>query len=214
MAKTAFFFPKQRSYTKAEVGIGTLILFIAGIIVAALAAGTLLQTSQSLQSKALATGTQAREMIGSRLEFVSLLATDGSDGFIDDFKLELRLGAGTAAVDLSALHLGLTLHNGSVTYTYSNKSCTRVAYPSQNGYYVNTTTKKGTFTVYYRKESQNHIPGMLQSGELVVLCFGSVYSIGQEEQLRIELVPPKGFSVGKTLYTPLVMVDKNILLYR
>ena len=48
---------------KAAEGIGTLIIFIALILVAAVAAGVLIQTASSLQSKSLDVGRQSQEKI-------------------------------------------------------------------------------------------------------------------------------------------------------
>ena len=53
---------------KGISGIGTLIIFIALILVAAVAAIVLLQTSESLQSRAVATGKESEQQVSTKLQ--------------------------------------------------------------------------------------------------------------------------------------------------
>ena len=64
---------------KAAQGIGTLIIFIALILVAAVAAGVLIQTAGSLQSKSLDVGRQTQEKITADIEVVQVYVTNTSD---------------------------------------------------------------------------------------------------------------------------------------
>ena len=57
---------------KGAQGIGTLIIFIAMILVAAVAAGVLIQTASSLQSKSLDVGRQSQEKVTTDIDVVSV----------------------------------------------------------------------------------------------------------------------------------------------
>ena len=71
---------------KAEMGVGTLIVFIAMLLVAAIAAGVLIQTAGSLQEKSLSTGQQARAQISTNARVIEVSASDGRNGNVTDFQ--------------------------------------------------------------------------------------------------------------------------------
>ncbi|MFH7903188.1 MAG: flagellin, partial [Candidatus Aenigmatarchaeota archaeon] len=48
---------------KTQFGLTTLIIFIAMIVTAAIAAGVIIYTTQTLQQRALQVGAQARERV-------------------------------------------------------------------------------------------------------------------------------------------------------
>lgn len=89
---------------KAEAGIGTLIIFISMILVAAVAAGVLIQTASSLQSKAIDTGHKAKAEVSTSTTALQLYLNDSnSDADILVYNhtyLKLRLSAGSQTIRL------------------------------------------------------------------------------------------------------------------
>lgn len=98
----------QRKHLKkddsAEIGIGTMIVFIAAILVAAIAAGVLINTAMKLQSKSQQTGTEATQNVAAAL---SILRVDGlrseTTDDIEQLSVTVQLAAGAEPVDLSKL---------------------------------------------------------------------------------------------------------------
>lgn len=88
----------------AEIGIGTMIVFIAAILVAAIAAGVLINTAMKLQSKSQQTGNEATQNVASAL---SIMRVDGlrseDTGDVDQLDVTVQLAAGAEPVDLSKL---------------------------------------------------------------------------------------------------------------
>ena len=86
---------------RGQVGIGTLIIFIALVLVSAVAAGVLINTAGDLQSRASDTGSDAQAQVSNQIDVVSATGyDDGSDG-IDEFHLVVKKSPGSDPIDLS-----------------------------------------------------------------------------------------------------------------
>ena len=83
------------------MGIGTLIIFIATILVAAVAAGVLISTSGILQQRALITGQEARKKITNSIEVISILAQGNkTEESLNNFEILIRLDAGSDPIQM------------------------------------------------------------------------------------------------------------------
>lgn len=60
--------PPTSSSSRGQVGIGTLVVFVAMVLVAAIAGGVLIDTAGFLQSKSEATGEEASKQVSSRIQ--------------------------------------------------------------------------------------------------------------------------------------------------
>lgn len=106
---------------RAEVGIGTMIVFIATILVAAIAAGVLISTSQKLQEKSKQTGDEARQNVAGSLNVLSATGSR-ADATTDMQKMKVRvqLAAGADPVDVSQLVLHYNDGTTQADYQYAN----------------------------------------------------------------------------------------------
>ena len=90
--------------SRGQVGIGTLIVFIAMVLVAAIAAGVLINTAGLLQAQAQSTGEETTSQVSDRLAIGQAIGTDNpsnSSGAIDEINLTMRLAAGADPINLS-----------------------------------------------------------------------------------------------------------------
>ncbi|TQD26170.1 archaellin/type IV pilin N-terminal domain-containing protein [Methanolobus vulcani] len=105
---------KLSSHTNAQIGIGTLIIFIAMVLVAAVAASVLITTSGVLQQDAQQTGNEATKEVSSNLMIQKIegfrarnSSTDMANT-VDLLKITLGLSAASEPVDLSAVVISIT----------------------------------------------------------------------------------------------------------
>ncbi len=94
---------------KGSIGIGTLIVFIAMVLVAAVAASVLIQTSSYLQQKAMLTGRTTTEEVSTGLKVVAVYgAIDQIKNAIIKLAIVIEPNAGSAPLDLKATKLMLS----------------------------------------------------------------------------------------------------------
>jgi flagellin FlaB len=108
---------------RGQVGIGTLIVFIAMVLVAAIAAGVLINTAGFLQTQAEATGQESTSQVSDRLQVVSQSGTfddNLGNGQIDTLDFVIAQSPGADNVDLSEVSVELIGGSGQETFTLSD----------------------------------------------------------------------------------------------
>jgi flagellin FlaB len=89
---------------RGQVGIGTLIVFIAMVLVAAIAAGVLINTAGFLQTQAETTGEESTAQVTDSLQVYTAAASSGSitdaDG-IQQIDLRVGLSPGSNPINLN-----------------------------------------------------------------------------------------------------------------
>ncbi|TKX75432.1 flagellin [Halorubrum sp. GN11_10-6_MGM] len=110
---------------RGQVGIGTLIVFIAMVLVAAIAAGVLINTAGFLQTQAEATGEESTAQVSDRLQIVSQsgnvtdlnVTGNGDERAIDKLQITVAQSPGAGNIDLSEVSVELIGTGGQVSGT-------------------------------------------------------------------------------------------------
>ena len=171
------------------VGIGTLVIFASIVIVSAVAAGVLINTSLSLQQQARATTKDTVSQVSSGINVLDAKGRTGTDALIENVDLIVRPYPGTS---------GINLENTVLQY----KSQTSVRYLN----YENTDNpNENQFTVFEIQDRSNTGATSLASmGDIsgIHISLPQQAKLDQGDEASISIVPSSGFKTSYRLFAP------------
>jgi archaellin len=182
---------------KAQVGI-----FIAMILVAAVAAGVLLRTSGSLQTKATATGEEATQEVSTALTVGEVvLHCNKSSQVVNNISLTTRLSAGSADVNLDDI---------IISWQSGDNYVSGISYVSGNPP-QEPTTNLGAFGATELKGNGDDV---LETGESIEIeiALGSTYQIGEDTDFQVTLTPEAGQTVTVKKTSPKSITQEKFVI--
>jgi flagellin-like protein len=172
---------------RGQVGIGTLIVFIAMVLVAAIAAGVLVNTAGFLQETAEQTGAESQAQVSDRVQVVSAYGEVDGSNQVPTITLIVKQSAGSDAINLDSISYlyveGSFVEDGFVSGAtdLSGTTLTPAVLDSSDDRAVITITPTGTpmdagdeFTLEFVTESgaktivKGFIPTTAQNGDTIL----------------------------------------------
>ena len=177
---------------RGQVGIGTLIVFIAMVLVAAIAAGVLINTAGLLQTQAEATGEETQQQVSDRLQIQSATGAVNDDGNITEVNLTVTKSPGANNIQLE-----------NVTYEWVTEDAVTsdVIDPDANINYIENETADNVIT---------------ERGDRYKLTFGNENITGDSNQFlqggdsaTVTLTTAPGASTIEEIRVPDSLVDRD-----
>ena len=166
----------------AAIGIGSLIIFIAMILVAGITASVLIQTMNSLQEQAMKTGTETIRDVSSGLKVTHISGyNDGSD--ITQLAIFITPIAASNDLDLTYTYISMSDSSKKVVLNYTSSEFSSTV---SNGLFSTLNSSNLTSSTYgilvVRDVDSSCTPTIpvINNGDLVVLlvnttkCFSGI----------------------------------------
>jgi flagellin-like protein len=198
---------------RGQVGIGTLIVFIAMVLVAAIAAGVLINTAGLLQTQAEATGEESQEQVSDRLQIQSAtgniteVPSGSSNTEIDYVNLTVTKSPGAGDIQLDNVSYEMVTSDEVVTGVLNDDGVTISNITSETNDNV-ITDRADRYQIQFYLNAKTAV-----SGDNNILTSDGTQTAGKGLQggdsVRITLTTAAGASTVEELRVPASLVDRK-----
>ena len=176
------------------MGVGTMIIFIAMILVSAVAASVLIGTANKVREQAQNTGDQAINNVASGFVVQDVTGSVKADyTSITDLTIQMKLQAGSPAINMdlvSIQYLSSTVNN-MLTFV-AGSGASHGGAVGGTSYAANTTGSTSTWT------TSEHV---VKQGDLVTVTITGL-TLGLSTPASVKIVPTYGTSTLVSFVTP------------
>ena len=186
---------------RGQVGIGTLIVFIAMVLVAAIAAGVLINTAGFLQTQAEATGEESTEQVTNNIQVLSSTSADIDDSHVTEANIRVGLSPGSDVVNLEDVEIVAIGPVGTATADGLDEAA--IFRETHNSQLINTSDR-ATIRLDLDGESVDPAIDISEaSGE---------NGLPEGERLDLIITTPAGGQTFETLRVPDAITDETVNL--
>ena len=187
---------------RGQVGIGTLIVFIAMVLVAAIAAGVLINTAGFLQTQAEATGEESTSQVSDRLQIVSQSGEfNQSDSQMANLSFVVAQSPGSDNIDLNETSVELIGADGQESFKMSDEG-------------------NATIDIFTNDELDNVLTDNSERAEINIVLYdpGTTpkqhlnYLLEEGDKLAVTFTTPSGASTTAEIRVPSTVVEESVRL--
>ncbi|WP_348612903.1 archaellin/type IV pilin N-terminal domain-containing protein [Halobaculum rarum] len=187
---------------RGQVGIGTLIVFIAMVLVAAIAAGVLINTAGFLQSKSQETGQQSSKQVSDRVQEVATVG-NVSGNQVDIVNVTVTQAPGAGEIDI---------YNATVTWIGPSGTDQLVANTSGEYDSLSGSLQENEFSYQTVKDSDGSDNVLNDADDRLNLVFdtGAINgALGEGEEVTIKINTMAGATTSIRFTVPESLGNKE-----
>ena len=217
--KTVLTLRMLQSEENAAIGIGSLIIFIAMILVAGIAASVFIQTMNSLEQQALQSGQEAIKDVSNGLK-VTQVSGYNNGSTISQIAIFLRTTAGSDYIDLTYTYISLSDTSKSVILNLTTNVFSSTVSGGLFGTLDDTNLTSTTYGLMVVRDVDNSCTStspIINSDDLVVLLVNSTAcfsGIDIRTEVTGNVVPEYGISGVISFTSPSSYINTIIELQK
>jgi len=188
---------------KGEFGIGTLILFIAMIIVAAVAATVLIQTAYQLQQQAEQTGNVAIQDVATGFKVIHIGGVVNlSAPKVRTIEIKVGLLAGSPSIDMNDVLIEITDGTTDVTLTFDSSAADSTHF-----------TASSLRDMSPQNWNDQYVMTQGDIVKIVINATAAGLSLGPQTDVTLQLIPKHGVPTYTAFMIPATLTTSYVDLY-